>query len=520
MRQRLVEWGPAVCSGVLLALAFPTFHWSALAWIALVPLLWRTEPFAAGRSAQHFFVAGFVFHVVLLQWLLSNIMWAGGWAVLGQVVLCAYLAAYWAGLGALWAWLRARGAVWGGPWTFALLWVAMEQLQARLFTGFGWSSLGYSQGNNLLALQWAALGTGLLVTWLLVFVNALVAKAVSARPRWPVYLGGAIAVVAIVHGVGYALLKPAPPREEPLTVGLFQSNFSLEMKWDPEYRLETVRNASEKSLALAAREDIDLMVWPEALILTAVDEPQVAETIRATVRRGDFALFAGAARWEGTLSFNSSYLFETDGEVIAHYDKMHLAPFGEYVPLGDLFPFISQVVPSIGDLAPGEAPNVISLNGTAFGPLICFEVLFEPMARELRAMGADFLVVVTNLAWFGHSSAIPQELEIARMRAVESRLPLVHAANTGISGVFDPYGRFRAVDMLANQGTRLYALRQDLPHEALIMRRLVGAFDLAAPAPSPLPILHRIVPWGSVVASAAVLIAAAIVSRRQSIKAG
>lgn len=507
MKRAALEWGPDLATGVLLALAFPSLHWSPLAWFALVPLLWQCRDESPRRGALHFFIAGLAFHLIVLQWLLSNIMWAGGWAVLGQIILCVYLAAYWAGLGAAWRWLRRRGPAWlSGPWTFALLWVAMEQLQATLFTGFGWTSLGYTQGNNLLVLQWASLGTGLLITWLLVFVNALLAEALSFRRAWPAYLGGALICVLVVHGVGYLLIKPAAYSDKPLRVGVLQSNFSLEMKWDPEYTLETIRNSAEKSIALARRDAVDLIVWPEALILTRVDQPDVKTLIRHALQDGGFALFAGAARWDNGLAFNSSYLINKQGEVIAHYDKMHLAPFGEYVPLQKWLPFVSQVVPSIGDMAPGATPAVIDIDEHAFGPLICFEVLFEPMANRLRRDGADFLVVVTNLAWFGRSNAIPQELEIARMRAVETRMPLVHAANTGISGLFDPYGRFQPVDLLANEGLQLYPLREDLPPEAMIMQRLAGAFAVPSRVAQPLPIVHRVLPWGAVVLSAVVLI--------------
>jgi len=118
------------------------------------------------------------------------------------------------------------------------------------------------------------------------------------------------------------------------------------------------------------------------------------------------------------------------------------------------------------------------------------------MSNCLRREGADFIAVITNLAWFGHSTAIPQELEISRMRAVETRLPLIHAANTGISGVFDPYGQFTPVDLLAENGPNLYPIRKDLPLDALVMARLVGAFSLAPAAPQPLIEIHRWLPWG------------------------
>ncbi len=493
MRGTLRIYGPAIVSGVALSFCFPRFHLFYLAWFALVPLLWRARTLPPLQVALQFFVAGFVFHVLVLQWLLANIMWAGGWAVLGQQLLCVVLALFWAVAGLAWRWIGDRNRRLGGPLTFALIWVAMEHAQSTAFTGLGWSSLAYSQGPDLWLLQWAALGTGLAVSLLIALVNALLTEAVAARRPLPVL--AAITVVAAAHGVGFLLLKPATTAADPLKVGIFQSNYSLEMKWDPEYRYETIRNASEKSLALAARSGLDLMVWPEALILADIDSPPVRDLLRRTVRDGHFALFAGAGRTELTRNYNSALLMEESGEISAWYDKIHLAPFGEYVPLSEHLPFITKLVPSIGNLDAGTEPVVMRVGDRRLGPLICFEVLFSPMSNRLRRDGADFLVVATNLAWFGRSTAIPQELEIARVRAVETRLPLVHAANTGIAGVFDAYGRFTPVDLWAASGDQLYPLETDPPLDALIMARLAGAFELPSAEPQPLLAFQRYAPW-------------------------
>lgn len=486
---------PAVVTGVLLSLCFPRFQLSPLAFVALVPLLWRARSLSPIESAIHFFVAGFVFHALLLQWLFANIMWAGGWAVLGQQALCIYLALYWVPMGGLWRWIGERRPLVGGPWTLAMFWVATEHAQAIVLSGFGWSALGYSQGNNPYVLQWGAVGTVAVVSFILVLTNGLVADAIGRTRRAAFSFVAALVVAGAAHGVGYLLLKPATVPAEPFRVGVLQPNFSLEMKWDREYRYETIRNAAEKSVALARQGDIDLMVWPEALILVDVDEPGVADLLATTAREGGFSLFAGASRTEAGRNYNWAVLIDEQGKIAGGYDKTHLAPFGEYVPFSDYLPFINAMVPSIGDISPGQDARVLSVGGRRLGPLICFEMLFAPMSNRLRREEADFLAVITNLAWFGRSSAIPQELEISRMRAVETRLPLVHASNTGVSGVFDPYGRFTPVDLLADQGPNLYPIRRDLPLDALVMARLAGTFDLPLAVPQPLLHLHRWLPW-------------------------
>jgi apolipoprotein N-acyltransferase len=171
---------------------------------------------------------------------------------------------------------------------------------------------------------------------------------------------------------------------------------------------------------------------------------------------------------------------DKEGQVVDHYDKVHLAPFGEYIPYQELFPFLQSIVPG-GGVTPGKEQKVLDADGRILGPLICFEVLFAGMSHTLREMGADVLVVVTNLAWFGRSNAIPEELEFGRLRAVENRLPLIHSSNTGFSGVFDPYGRFRHID------SRLFGERfvtldlEKYNQEWLIGSRMVGALPVAAP---------------------------------------
>jgi apolipoprotein N-acyltransferase len=228
----------------------------------------------------------------------------------------------------------------------------------------------------------------------------------------------------------------------------------------------------------------------------------IMPAIQALTRDTHAFLFTGAHRSDplDVASFNSSYLFDPAGEIVAQYDKIHLAPFGEYVPLGQLLPFIEKVVPAIGDIDSGDTQATLAAGPKTLGPLICFEVLFAPMAESLRAAGADVLVVITNLAWFGSSNAIPQELEIARLRAIETRLPLIHSANTGVSGVFDPWGRFDDVDLYVGAGGPVN--RPDLPQSAKTMQRFAGRFAIAAPG-------DRLIPGGPVyVPYAAMLLAA------------
>ena len=504
MKAFLKAYGPAIASGVLLALAFPSWSLFPLAWVALAPVLYQARGLTPRACAGRFFLAGWVFYSLLLHWLMTNVYWAGGWAFWGYQFLCVYLALYWAAAGCAWSLLRYRGLF--------LLWPCMELVQGRLLSGFGWGAIGYSQGKDLLILQLASLGNVVIISAIVVLVNEYIAFSIPRlvgrnvdKPRSKsnpksriqnpkhtfslvaLFLG--IIVLIASHAAGLFLLGQPDYKTKPFSVGIIQTDFPLEMKWDPEYSEEMVRNAAEKSRELAQHEKVNLFLWPEATVMDEIAKPGIAREVASLSRETGAALFTGAQRRnEKTGGYpNSSFLIDKEGKVVDFYDKVHLVAFGEYVPFGDYFPFIQKVVPAIGDVEAGDKQKVLSVGGEKFGPLICFEVLFRNLAMNLRETGASFLVVITNLGWFGSSAAIPQELEIARMRAVETRLPLAHCSNTGISGVFDPWGRFTMIDAhIAPDGT-YYKLNGRLAPAQTVMQRLVGALPVPAPASRLLP---------------------------------
>lgn len=490
-RQHLV----AVFCGVALALAFPTYHLFPLAWVALVPLFHMGLKATPRETGIRFFVAGFAFHLVLLQWLMSNVYWAGGWAWWGYVGLCIILALFWLVTGVLWRFSTMRMRWLPAELTLPILWAAMEYLQSFAFTGFGWSAIAYSQARDLWLAQWAAVGGVPLVSAIVIAFNILIAKAWNEKALRGVRVIAAILIAFAAHGIGAMMLDKPDYDSRPMKAAVLQADFPLEMKWDPEYAVDMVRNTAEKSRMLTNENPADLIVWPEALVMEDIETPGIIDEVSSLAHDTRAYLFTGAHRMrpDTTDSMNAAYLVDPEGTIVDYYDKIHLAPFGEYVPLSDFLPFIGTVVPSIGDIKHGDAVKVFQTNGRKLGPLICFEVIFPWMAEHLRKEGADYLVVITNLGWFGASNAIGQELEIARMRAIETRLPLIHCANTGISGVFDPWGRFSPVDIYFRDATSAYKV--DVTSNYLtIMSRFGGVLPVAAPAERTAGAGPRIVP--------------------------
>ncbi|MDT8440413.1 MAG: apolipoprotein N-acyltransferase [Desulfuromonadales bacterium] len=440
----------AVAAGLLVACAFPDPDLPLLAWFGLAPLLvvMPRRPFMSG------FVAGFAFFAVVLYWL-NIVMTTYGRlpltvSVLLYLLLVAYLALFWGT--ATWAACRLR-QVCNYPFalTLPVFWVALELLRALLLTGFPWATLGYSQQAWLPVIQSADLFGVYGISYLLLLSNAVLAELYlggrrQAGQRLPV---PALLCLLVLLGanLGYGFWRLAAPVEEAQAtarVGLVQGNIPQDLKWNPDFQQQTLQTYRRLSLQAAAAGATDLLVWPEAATPFYYQEGGAAAAAVDAVasRTGGRLLFGSPAyrQSDGRLRYlNSAFLIDAERRQLGRSDKIHLVPFGEYVPLAWLLPFVNKLVVGIGDFSPGEV-NPLPLNGAQLGVLICYEVIFPELARDYVRQGSGLLVNLTNDAWFGRSSAPEQHLAMARFRAIENRVWLARAANTGISALIAPSG--------------------------------------------------------------------------------
>jgi apolipoprotein N-acyltransferase len=247
-----------------------------------------------------------------------------------------------------------------------------------------------------------------------------------------------------------------------LSIGIVQPNIDQAVKWDTAYREETLRQYERLTDKLGASSD--LVLWPEAATPFLFErEPEYQLRLVALATRAQAPLLFGspALRYypdRRPYLLNSAYLLSPDGHLLGRYDKQHLVPFGEYIPLkSSLLFFLDKLVEGIGDFEPGPGPTILSVAPRArsgevrsdsaaakpvkFGVLICYEVIFPDLVRRLAVNGAEFLVTITNDAWFGDSSAPAQHFSMVVFRSVENHLAFARSANTGISGFIDPFGR-------------------------------------------------------------------------------
>jgi len=372
------------------------------------------------------------------------------------LLLVGYVGMYVGVFTAGWAWgVRdwPRGVVLMVP----ALWVALEWIRARALSGFPWASLGYSQYLNLPLIQVADLASVYGVSFALVLGNVVIAQLLygARQRRWErVGLPCALAVLGLVAIWGYGgwrlhqSSKMAATAAGDLGVALLQGNIEQSLKWDHAAREAIFTRYRELTLEAAADFEVELIVWPEAAtpFFFANERAFQARQLRLAQETGRPLLFGSptyARDGDQDIMYNSAFLVGPEATVLGRYDKIHLVPFGEYIPLRRLLFFLEKLVEGIGDFRSGEAYTVLAIPQGRFAVLICFEVIFPDLVRHFVRHGAQFLVNITNDAWFGYSPASYQHLSMVVFRAVENRLPIVRAANTGISAVIDPAGRLR-----------------------------------------------------------------------------
>jgi len=446
----------AVGSGLLLAVAFPPWDVGGLAFAALVPLFLALEGSRPGQAAWLGYASGLSFYLATIWWVINTMTTYGRMplplSILALLLLGGVLAAYTAAF----AWLLAAGRGWLRmpralePLCAAGLWVALEWLRGYLFSGFPWALLGYTQYRQpTVRLLAAAVGVyG--ISALLVLVNGtlaglfyLLVASGEGRGRWrAAILPVTVTVLAGLATVGYARgLWRDPTGGAPIRVGLLQGNIDQSLKWEPSYQMATLDIYERLARRVAAGKPA-LIVWPETAVpFLLLRQPDLAAPVFGLARETGIPMLVGSPDvTEDRRSYNAAFLVGGDGRILGRYDKRHLVPFGEYVPLRRLFFFLDKLVVGIGDFGRGRTATVFSLDGARFSVMICYEVIFPAEVREFVRDGAQFLVNITNDAWFGRSGAPYQHLAMAAMRAVENGTYLVRAANTGASAVIAPDG--------------------------------------------------------------------------------
>jgi apolipoprotein N-acyltransferase len=446
----------AIVSGILLALSFPRYGHPMFAWIALTPLIvplfeiHRSWPaFRRGRAFLLGWVAGLGYFAGTVYWTGTVVSQFGGLAWPVGIIVAALLVAYLALFPGLFTlclgWLGAKlgsRAILLAP----ALWVTTELGRTYFWSGFPWLLLGYSQTTVLPIAQFASVVGVFGMSALVALVAAALAYFAVSRSAESVV---ALVIVAVMlMGItlwGNRRLESSVLVKEgrPVRVALIQGNIPQDQKWDTAYA-ERILDTYLTMTRQAAGEGARLVIWPEsATPFPFMDDRARGDKIRALVRETGIELLFGSDQVDAKTKeyYNAAYLVRKDASVAGVYQKMHLVPFGEFVPLQQLLFFVGPLVEQVGGFTAGREMVLLP---TSYGPIstaICYEIVFPRLVRESVLRGSQMLTTITNDGWYGRSSAPFQHFLQAQMRAIEQGRYLARAANTGISGFVDPYGR-------------------------------------------------------------------------------
>jgi apolipoprotein N-acyltransferase len=463
-------WLLVLLSAVLQIVIFPLPNLFMFCWIAVTPLivaLLRTRvpdtlqlpespKLLPATPLQGFvlgYVCGIIWYAGSCYWIFSVMRQYGGVntpAAVGILFLfCLYLALYHGAFGLLISLLAGETPFSRRALVFApVVWVAVELARTRI-TGFPWDLLGIAQVDNI-PLSRIATVTGVYgLSFEIIVVNVAFAAAFLLRRknRKQLMLAAIAATVVLQSG----LWVPGPALTPDHTAYLVQANIPIleGSDWTKEYFENTLRDLTVLSLRPqgATGEHPDLIAWPESPAPFYTGDPSYRQAINNIARLAQAWVVAGsigvknATPGEPTQIYNSGVLVSPSGDWVGRYDKVHLVPFGEYVPFKRIFSFAGGLTKEVGDFSQGTSRAPLDAGGNKLGVFICYESIFPDEIRQLAENGAQVFVNLSNDGWYGDSGAYAQHLKQARMRAVENDRWLLRDTNTGVTASIDPYGR-------------------------------------------------------------------------------
>ena len=440
----------AIISGFILAGSMLQANLWFLAWFAMIPLFAALKS-ADGRTAAFYgLFAGISYFGTILYWITL-------FGYLPWVVLTAVEALYFATFAYMSVrMLPCRWTGWGyiavpSAWTF------LQWLRSLGLFGFTWGSLAHTQAGNLVFAQLASV-TG---PWGLDFVVCLFNLAAASyifsakrstmlKPTFAVFV-----VTACIWAFGYASFHYCYESGNIKKVAIIQGNLDQNVVPDANYISSACGTYTKMSLD-TLKSKPDFIVWPETTLPVAVANTPIDKSLSSLAAFSDANMIVGAYdESQGKsmpLCYNGAYFYGKSGQKLGIYHKVHLVPYGEFVPLRDKMPFLKRYGIREQDVLAGKSHNLISTDSGKIGTNICFESLFPQISREETASGAELLFVLTNDAWFEKTQAARQHLMMSKLRAIENRRYVVRAAATGISAVIDPFGRTKCDIGIFKQG--------------------------------------------------------------------
>jgi len=443
----------SILSAILLILIFPKFNLSFLVWVALVPLFFAIEGRSLKESFGLGFLTGFIRYWGTAWWLKIILDKYTTFSVLGVYIALAIIGAYFSLYPAFFCltlnFIRERVRL--SPIIIApVLWTTSELIRSLGVYGLPWALLGYSQWQHPPLIQIASFTGVYGVTFLIVMINATL-KEVAGRKFKQNFISISIAIALLVISLGYGFVVLRGSRiQDPgsgIRISVIQPNIDQYKKWEPQYKEHIIDTLTRLSRE-ANFDKPQLIVWPETCVPSDFRwEDSLYDRIKGLVQESNCYFIIGTFNRKGGRRYNSAFLFSPKGEILGQYNKVHLVPFAEQFPFQRYFALSKdeEIIEALKRLpVSGREYSVLISPCDRFGVPICFETIFPNLVRRFVKSGANIIVNITDDAWFERiSSAYEQSFAANIFRAVENRISIVRAANTGISGFIDPYGRIR-----------------------------------------------------------------------------
>ena len=473
----LLAFGSSILLDFCFPVAGPLPPWRGiLAWFALVPLLWAllapaqvAHPRYLRRAALLGWLSGLLWYILNCYWIYQTMHLYGNMPPIGAAGMVfgfsAILGLYFGLFGFLLAFIRRRLGLSIALIAAPCLWTALELAAARI-TSVPWDQLGYAQVDNLFLTRLAPFAGVYGLSFVLLGVNALFAGALlaTARPRLVSAVSG-ILLVAILQPGSFVAAPPSPTStyavllQPNINVAAADANTWPGLQWNGQLSWILQQDTRTCTPAFAGlpthshpltipadcaqnTPPSGIILWPETASWFQSDQPRTVDAMRAVATAAHAPLIFGMAGPNG--NYNSALFVRSDGSVAGRYDKIHLVPFGEYVPYRNLFFFAPKLTHQLVDLHPGTRRNVFRVDDHTFGTVICYESVFANEVRHFALNGAQVLVNISDDGWYGDTSAPWQHLNMTRMRAIENHRWLLLDTNSGVTTVIDPHGRVTA----------------------------------------------------------------------------
>lgn len=438
---------PLIVGAFALFLATPPNDFYPFSFFAIFVALLSLKIERKGFLKGFFF--GFIYHLLTMYWIAYVLKQYGNLPTIVSttllLILVAYLSLYPAVYFKIYERLNNRMPEIFHPIFFALLWVLLEIVRANILTGFPWMLIGYTQHNFLPFALHSKYVTIYGIGFFIIFVNITLLNLMKYKSKKSI----SIVILAILM-LSYFIysgekeiekVKDSFQHKKAIKVRAVQGNIDQSKKWDKKLQSEII----SKYLALSDGNESELIIWPEtALPFVYGVDGEWTEYFRDKIANKDFYLLTGFVSIgydsDGKPGFTNSAGLFYKGSLIGRYDKMHLVPFGEYVPLKKVLFFVNKLVEAAGDFLSGTGIKVIKAKDMKIGILICYEAIFPEISNNYIKNGVNLIVNITNDAWFGKSSAPFQHLAMSRFRAMENEVYVVRVANTGISCIITPWG--------------------------------------------------------------------------------